>query len=226
MQNALNALKTIALALLVAGCGSKATVSLTARAASVGQALTVAGGVNLTRVRMVVEKIELESIVDGGIAPIADGGSHPGEQELAVGPFLIDLQGPQLDNGVSKVFTVTTEAGDFREIEFEIHKLDSSEVGSDPALSQMMGLSIRIEGTRNGTPFTFDSSLDEKQEREGNFSLHAGANNIAFNVNPSGWFVNGATQLDPSDPAARSQIESNIKASIDAFKDDDNLGHR
>ncbi len=38
--------------------------------------------------------------------------------------------------------------------------------------------------------------------------------------------MNGPTPLDPSDPSARSTIESNIKASIDTFKDDDNLGHR
>jgi hypothetical protein len=154
-----NILKAIALALVVSGCGSKATVSLTARTASagVGQALTVNGGVNLTRVRMVVQKIEL---------------------------------------------------------------------GSDPALGQMTGHSIRIEGTRNGTAFTFDSSLDEEQEREGNFTLHGGTNNIAFNIDPAGWFMNGATPLDPSDPTARSKIESNIKASIDTFKDDDNHGHR
>jgi hypothetical protein len=216
-------LKTIALALLVSGCGSKATVSLTARTASaaVGQALTVTGGVNLTRVRLVVQKIELER------TPIAvDGGSHHDGQELAVGPFLIDLQGAQLDSGINKVFTVTVDSGDYKEITFKIHKLEDAEAGSDPALAQMTGHSIRIEGTRNGTAFTFDSSLDEEQEREGNFTLHSGANNIAFNIDPSGWFMNGATPLDPSDPAARSKIESNIKASIDAFKDDDNHGHR
>ena len=220
MHNILNALKTIALALLVAGCGSKATVSLTARSASVGQALTVTGGVNLTRVRIVIQKIELERTL------IVDAGSHRDEQELAVGPFLIDLQGAQLDSGINKVFTVTTDAGEYKEITFRIHKLEGAEAGSDPAFGEMTGLSIRIEGTRNGTAFTFNSSLDEEQEREGNFTLHGGANNIAFNINPSGWFMNGPTPLDPSDPSARSTIESNIKASIDTFKDDDNLGHR
>ncbi len=217
-----NVLKTIALALAVSGCGSKATVSLTARTASagVGQALTVNGGVNLTRVRMVVQKIELERTL------IVDGGSHRDGQELAVGPFLIDLQGSQLDTGINKVFTVTTDSGEYKEITFKIHNLENAEAGSDPALGQMTGHSIRIEGTRNGTAFTFDSSLDEEQEREGNFTLHGGANNIAFNIDPSGWFMNGATPLDPSDPTARSKIESNIKASIDAFKDDDNHGHR
>lgn len=230
MHDNQTALKTIALALLVAGCGSKATVSLTARAASgaAGQALTVNGGVNLTRVRMVVQKIELEStpIADGGSADVADGGRRQGEHELALGPFLIDLQGAQLDHGVNKVFTVTTDAGEYKEIAFKIHNLEAAEAASDPALGQMSGLSIRIEGTRNGTPFTFDSSLDEEQEREGNFTLHGGDNNIAFNVDPSGWFMNGTTPLDPSDPLARSRIESNIKASIDTFKDDDYLGHR
>jgi hypothetical protein len=227
-----NRLKAIALALFVAACsgGSKATVSLTARTAPVGQALTVAGGVTLTRVRIVIQKIELER------ALIEDGGSqgdeqqadeqHGDEQELAVGPFLIDLQGAQLDNGINKVFTVTTDPGVYKEITFKIHKLEAAEAGSDPALAQMTGFSIRIEGTRNGTPFTFNSSLDEEQEREGNFTLHAGENNIAFKIDPSGWFMNGATPLDPSDPLARSQIESNIKASIDAFEDDGNQGHR
>jgi hypothetical protein len=182
----------------------------------VGRALVM----RLIRVRMVVQKIELERTL------IADAGSHRDEQELAVGPFLIDLQGSQLDSGINKVFTVTTEAGDYKEITFKVHRLEGAEAGSDLALGEMTGFSIRIEGTRNGTAFTFTSSLDEEQEREGNFTLHSGANNIAFNVDPSGWFMNGTTPLDPSDPTARAKIESNIKASIDTFKDDDNHGHR
>ncbi len=217
-----NSLKATALALLSAACGSKATVSLTARAVSTsaGQALTVAGGVNLTRVRMVIQKIELERV------PIVDGGTRQGEVELAVGPFLIDLQGAPLENGISRVFSVNAEPGEYREIAFKIHKLEDAEAASDPALAEMARFSIRIEGTRNGTRFTFDSAVDEEQEREGNFPLHAGDNNIAFNVDPAGWFMNGTTPLDPTDPSARSKIEANIKASIDIFKDDDNRGHR
>jgi hypothetical protein len=217
-----NSLKATAVALFLAACGSKATVSLTARAASTstGQALTVAGGVNLTRVRMVIQKIELEREL------IVDGGTRQGEVELAVGPFLIDLRDAQLDNGISKVFSVNAEPGNYKEIVFKIHRLEDAETGSSPALAEMGRFSIRIEGTRNGTRFTFDSALDEEQEREGNFTLHSGENNLAFNVNPAGWFINGTTPLDPTDPSARAKIESNIKASIDLFQDDDHRGHR
>jgi len=216
-----NVLRTAALVLLLAGCGSKTTVSLSTHVGSstAGSALTVAGGVTLTRVRIVVEKIELEgpSTVDGGTRA---------ERELEAGPYLIDLQGAQLDGGINTLLTINIEPGEYREIKFKIHKLDEAQANANPKLTDLKNLSIRVEGTRNGATFTFDSALDEEQEREGDLTVKAGDNNIALNINPAGWFMNGSTPLDPSDPSARSTIESNIKASIEAFKDDDRRGER
>jgi hypothetical protein len=213
-------LRTAALALLLAGCG-KTTVSLSSHVGSstAGSALTAAGGVTLTRVRIVVEKIELE-----GVATM-DGGTRV-EREFEAGPYLIDLQGAQLEGGINKLFTIDIEPGVYREVKFKIHKLGEAQANADPKFVEMKNLSIRVEGTRNGTAFTFDSALDEEQEREGDFTVKAGDNNIDLNINPAGWFMNGNTPLDPSDPSARSRIESNIKASIEAFKDDDHHGHR
>ncbi len=219
-------LSLAALALLLAGCGAKTNVSISTRvgsptaASALTQALAVSGGITLTHVRIVVQRIKLER------PSTLDGGAGVAEQELVVGPFLIDLQGAQLEGGINKLFTVNAEAGEYRKIKFRIHKLEDAEAGSDLKLAEMRGLSIRVEGQRNGVDFTFDSTLDEDQEREGNFTLHAGDNNIALNINPTGWFMNGTTALDPSDPSARSMIEANIKASIDSFKDDDRTGHR
>jgi hypothetical protein len=84
---------------------------------------------------------------------------------------------------------------------------------------------VVVNGTYRGAPFTFSSSLDEEQEREGTFTLGDGNDNITLDIDPSRWFVGaGGTTLDPSSTANRSQIESNIKASIDVFDDDDRDG--
>jgi hypothetical protein len=50
-------------------------------------------------------------------------------------------------------------------------------------------------------------------------------NNITVSVDPSTWFGSGTTFLDPRVEANKAGIESNIKASVTAFEDDDKSGH-
>ena len=49
--------------------------------------------------------------------------------------------------------------------------------------------------------------------------------NITINFDPSAWFVSGTAALDLSDPANKPAIEANIRASLAAFQDDDEVGH-
>jgi hypothetical protein len=223
-------------AALVAGCSSGSTrLSLSTRAGTAaaaglgaGQATSrlVAGpNVALTRVRVVIEQIRLDPVSDGGSS--SDGGVA-GEQ-LVTGPFLIDLSGAALDAaGLSQVFEVDAQPGDYRRLRFKIHKLD----GGATQFPEMAGLSMKLEGTFNGAPFVWTSTLDEEQEREGTFTVTADtANNVTLAVDASGWFSDGAGgAISPiaaqTDGSLRSNVENNIKASIDAFKDDDRNGRR
>ncbi len=223
-----------AVALALAGCGG-AKVSVSSRigtrtpmaltAASPSSQLTLNGGsIVLDDVKIVVRRVRLEPTA------VAVGESSAGEDELGIGPFLLDFGKTYLDSGAGTLvhdFTGDVAPGTYKQIKFEIHKIESSDAAANPAaFADMSGLSVRIQGSYLGSPFTFTSSLDEEQEREGTFKVGDGSN-IDLNIDPTNWFTdpgNPAVTLDPADPANQSKIESNIKASIDSFEDDNRDG--
>jgi hypothetical protein len=62
--------------------------------------------------------------------------------------------------------------------------------------------------------------------RNGEWTLTPRSIFVTLSIDPKSWFAGGAgTRLDPSDAANRRAIEANIKASVDAFEDDDRSGH-
>ena len=82
-----------------------------------------------------------------------------------------------------------------------------------------------IEGTFDGQPFIFVTALEAEQELEGRFVVTDKSANVTFDVDSSGWFSKDGVRLDPSDPANRAAIEANLRNSINAFQDDDGIGH-
>jgi hypothetical protein len=231
----------VAVAAVVA-CGGSSGVTFSARAgapagAAPATALVTSGEVTISQVQLVIRRVRLEGFsgtdggADGGATDggVTDGGTTDGgvDGELSVGPFVIDLSGDALGSGrVSRVFQAPElPAGTYRKIKFKIHKVEDSDAAASAALAALNGKSVVVSGTYGGAPFTFSSSLDEEQEREGTFTLGNGNDNITLDIDPSRWFVGaGGATLDPSSSANRSQIESNIKASIDVFDDDDRDG--
>jgi hypothetical protein len=222
--------------LALAGCGgSKVSVSsrigaaspLALTAATGSNQLNVNGGVVIKDVTIIVRRIRLEPTV----APA--GQSSEGEDEVGFGPFALTFDVSAIDTGtLIRDFTAgDVAAGTYKEIKFEIHKVEDADVPKDPSdpshavLNAMRGLSVVVHGLdAAGTEFFFKSALDEEQEREGTFTID-GTNNITLNIDPINWFIdgNGAT-LAPGDAANKSKIESNIKASIDVYEDDDHDG--
>ena len=221
---------TAALVVAVAGCGGS-NLSLSVRAgapaatAASSSALTLANGIVVSRVRIVVTKVELElaKTADAGLADLE-------EHELKAGPFLIDLSGATLDNGTpATVATAGLPAGTYKEIKFKIHKpqTDESGVAADAALQSMAtaGASIIADGTIDGVAFSFSTPMDVQQELEGSFVLGA-TSNLTLNVDTTSWFGGaGSARLDPRDATVRGQIESNIQHSFKAFRDDNKDGH-
>ncbi len=223
-----------AVALTLAGCGG-AKVSISSRigtrtpmalsAASPANRLTLNGGnVVLDDVKIVVRRIRLEPTA------VAVGESAAGEDEIGLGPFLLDFGKTYLDSGAGTLvhdFTADVAPGTYKQVKFEIHKIESSDVAANPSLfTDMAGLSVKIQGSYLGSSFTFTSALDEEQEREGTFKVGDGSN-IDLNVDPTNWFTDPSdptVTLNPADPANQSKIESNIKASIDSFEDDNRDG--
>jgi hypothetical protein len=225
---------SLALAVLAACSSSGTKLSMSARTGSATAAATTQAGaakrlsggglVNLTHVRMVIERIKLDPASDGGSGSSSDAGADggvPGE-DVILGPYLIDLSGAALEGGLTQVFDADAVPGTYDKIKFKIHKLD----GGDTQFAGMAGLSINLDGTYNGQAFNWTSTLDEEQEREGTFVIADGSsNNVTLSIDTSRWFVdrNGAP-INPADESKRSIVEDNIKSSIDAFDDDNHDG--
>ena len=209
----------VALAVLIAGCGGQ-SLSLSVRAGPPAtrtlsrSALAVGNGLVLNRVRVVIRKVELEK---AGTLEM---------DEIASGPYLLDLSGTSLDSGgVAKVLETSFTPGTYSEIKLEIHKPEPGEIGVNGDLTAMIAAnaSIIADGTIDGANFSFATAVSAEQKFEGNLVLNAGSN-LTLNVDPSTWFTSSAGRLDPTVATNRSQIESNIQSSFKAFKDDDHDG--
>lgn len=189
-----------------------------------GQEVIGAGSdtIVVTSAQLVLRKIELERAV---ASPVCDTTANVEDDcaELDAGPVLLDLP---LGGGAQRSFSVAIDTGSYGKIKLEIHKPSGSEVpGFD-------GVSIKLAGTYNGTPFTFTSDLDVEQEFSFNPPLpvtdSTGAHLTLF-VDLSAWFVNGTGGL--LDPATASIggpnegiVKSAIETSFHAFEDEDHNG--
>lgn len=214
----MKAVIAVVLAASIAGCGGP-SLSLSVRAgapstAAVARAaLTAGNGIVLTRVRVVISTVELEK---AGTTEM---------DEVASGPYLLDLQGASLDGSLGKVLDATVTPGTYSEIKFQVHKPEATEHGANADLADMIAAkaSIIADGTIDGAPFSFTSAVTAEQKFDGNIVLADGSN-LTLNVDAASWFTSGGSRLDPRSESNRSQIENNIQNSFQAFKDDNHDG--
>jgi hypothetical protein len=204
-------------------------------AAALARDITLTAGNDvlvITRVQLVLGEVELktsESVDCDNSGP----GKDPACAELELGPVLVDLP---LASGVQTELSVTIPPGTYREIEFELEAADDDDgpeaafLASNPGFR---GISARIEGTFNGEQFVFTTGTEAEMEfhLDPAMVVGAGGTNVTVFVNVDSWFrAAGGGILDPR-PATltttlRSAIEANIRASFDAFGDDDRDGRR
>jgi hypothetical protein len=229
-------LVAVLLLALAAACGGGNALSLSARAASAAStsptaltssmlrsdALTLSNGITIDRLRIVVEKLELERAS-------ATPDDAVDLQEFEAGPFLIDLSGAELSGTVQTVVSASIPPGTYREVKFDLHKPDLSEPGvaSNPALSAMAAAqqSIIVDGTIDGQPFSWSSQVDAEQQFAGTFDVGTGAQNVTLNIDVTGWFGgSGSARLDPRVSSNQSQIENNVQASFKVFDDENRDG--
>ncbi len=154
-------------------------------------------------------------------------------EELEVGPVLVDV--PVTTSGAQHSVSVTIDAGTFDKVEFEIHKPENGSTGDAAFLTAnpgFAGISIRVQGTWNGTSFTFTSDLDAKQKVQLSPPLvvaQSGPTDLTIFFDVAGWFAtSGGTLVDPAS-AAKGQpneglVQDNIKRSLRAFRDNDEDG--
>lgn len=227
------------------GGGSSLSVSTksTTQATSIGGSVSLGDGLLVQRIRLAVEKVGLEKSQDGsegatssgsGDVMAADqgGGGDPsggsGEtesDEVRVGPCLIDLTGDKLtsgNNALVPVCSADVPAGTYDELEVAIGKVAPADAGGVTGLADMNGKSVIVDGTFNGTAFSFQSELEVSQKSETTLTVGGSSGgNVTITVDPTGWFKGSAGVLDPTAAGNQQAIEENIAASIQAFPDDD-----
>lgn len=180
----------------------------------------------ISRVRFVLEEVELESEVD--------------TVEFDAGPVVLDLD---LSNTPQEFAVTNAPFGTYNSVEFDIHRVDSSDlvgmssVQTAPFADFLAGerYSIIIEGSvysdgGGAVAFVFRSKIDAQQEYDLSPPIVVSDTtpvvNVTLEVNSAGWFEgpDGAL-LDPSDPNNQSMIDENLKMSIRVFEDSDRDGH-
>lgn len=181
-------------------------------------------------VQLVARKIMLER-EDATCAE--NEGEVEGDEEcpsLKLGPVLLD---PPVSEGAESEFTVDLPAGTYDELKIQIHKPTSTAADQAFVLANpdFAAISIKVTGTRNGTPFTFTTDLTQVIEVEFDDPLEVVADEetgLTLLLDVRGWFLDqsGGALLNPLSLTQqdRSRIEQNIRQSFHAFDDDDHDG--
>ncbi len=151
------------------------------------------------------------------------------ENDIVLGPLLVDLSGAALAGGFDQIFGGTIPAGTYEELEFVIGPITAAKAGSDPGLAEMAArnASIIVEGTVDGAPFTFVSSFTTEFDVEGHIVVSSDkTSNVTLSMNLKHWFGGtGAARCNPADPTQKANIERLLRAAVHAFQDDDKNGH-
>ena len=193
--------------------------------------ITVTVGANtivVTKAQVVLRKLDLKQS-DATSCP-DDDSAHEDCNEVKLGPILVDLP---LTATASGGITASIPEGTYHEIEFQIHRPtnhtgDAAFAAANPNFANA---SVRVEGTYNGTPFVFTSTMTQSIELEFNppVVINADNQNVTVNFDLTNWFkVNGVvinpTTANPGQPNEQA-VTQNIRASLKAFRDDDKNGH-
>lgn len=183
----------------------------------------------ITRAQIVLREIEFER--EDSLAGCTSSFDDDSCEKVEVGPVLVDLP---LNGSPLTQITATVPEGTFDEIEFELEHADddsASERAFRAAHPEFNGLSVRVEGTFNGQPFTFVSSVRAELELEFDPPLVVGesGHNVTVSVDLAGWFRRtDGTLIDPrtANPGGANAgvVATNIRSSFDAFDDDDRDG--
>lgn len=201
--------------------------------------------ITIQQVQLVARKIRLSQLdasctedEEEDDAPAASTGTGQANDEedddedcpvLKLGPLLLE---PPLNEGAVTSFIAFVPTATYTRLRLQIHKprgsKDQEFLAAHPDFADV---SIRVKGTFNGTPFTFDTDLTEEEQLVFPSPIVVTADGTtAFTLllDVRGWFLDqsGTALLSPIAPseAIRDLIEHNIHSSFRAFHDDDHDG--
>jgi hypothetical protein len=239
----------VAALVIVAGCSSdltdgnrhlvqlSATTNTTVAGAANGVVadLLVGGGTDfvLQKVQLVFARLELDRAGTAdcvGDVKSDDDHENMGEdcEDVSRNPLLVDVP---LDDALHPVINIPLAAGTFSQLEAKLAPARSTATDFNTANPNLLGKSVRVEGTFKGTPFVFTSPVRAKVEMEFDppLVIDATTRNATIAIDVRKWFLNpDGSVIDPTTAtpgsAALQQIEQNIRRSFHAFEDDDERG--
>jgi hypothetical protein len=200
-----------------------------------------AGDLVLTKVQVVLDKIELDrNGTSSCVAEIEDSGDDHAQvgaecEDISRDPVLVDIP---VDGTLHGVLNVPLSEGTYAQLEAKLEPARAEATAFNAANPNMVGNSVRVEGTFKGTAFVFTSSVRRSLEMRFDppLVIDATTKNATVNLDVGKWFLDSAgNAIDPTTAtegsAARQQIEDNIERAFHAFEDehesgvDDHSGH-
>lgn len=200
----------------------------------------------ISRVQLVLTKMEFARTDDAACVDddneedddnVASSSSTPPVshecEHVTRDPVLVDMP---VDGTLKTQLSVPLAAGTYKQLEAKLEPVsnrNSSGTAFLGAHPDFAGISLRVEGTFNGAPFTYKTGLRAGIHMK--FSpplvIDATTRNATISVDVSRWFVtrSGAvidpTKATPGTSAAHT-VESNIRTSFRAFEDNERRGSR
>ena len=223
---------SIAVATLNAASSGRITGS---SAVSLDRHVTSSGGTHtlvITNASVALRRLELATTDSAGCAD----DDHPGHDddrchELQTGPMLVDLP---TDNSVVSVLTLQLPAGTYQALEAKIRPVSANDSGGATFLTahpEFTNASVRVQGTFDGTPFTYTGSPNASLELAFNPPITVGstATTVTVHVSIDRWFTDrNGNLIDPSTAnvggANEQLVRDNVRRSFHAFEDDEHHG--
>ncbi len=182
--------------------------------------------IHITRARFVLRDIKFKTQSDSS--------------SFRATPFVMELN---LSSAIQDMSVAGVPFGTYRKIEFDVHRINSSDVSVLPIIEQAQfqdflvdeRYSIIITGSTYtagiATSFTFRSRVNVKQKIDLDpvivISQPSPAINATMLVSSGGWFKSsGGVLLDPADSSNENTISDNLRASIKVFKDNNKDGYK
>lgn len=202
-------------------------------------AVGTAGNFTITKVQIVLDKIELNESestscvdeIEAGDDDHAPAGMEC--EDVSRDPVLIDIP---VDGSLKGRLTVPLAVGTYSKLEAKLEPARSDATLFNTTNLDFMGKSVRVEGTcttcsPTGT-FVFTSSVRSSLEMSFSTPLVIDgitATNATVSIDVAKWFLDSSNNvIDPSTAtpgsAALQQIEDNIHRSFHAFEDDHESG--
>jgi hypothetical protein len=181
----------------------------------------------IIRAEIVLREVELKRV------EAADCQGNDACEEFETGPVLVDLP---LGPGAAQRFALDIPPGTYDQVEFDIHKPgddDPADLAFLQAHPDFAEISIRVQGTFNGTAFTFTTDMNVEQRLSLSPALviidETSSTNLTIFVELAAWFRDeDAALINPAlankGGVFESIVRNNIQQSMRAFEDDDDDG--